>query len=138
MLLWRSVNMIPDQVRAKTVKLVFVASLLCIWYRKDWLVWIEEYVLEWKSYLWFWLWKRISHSNIVLKVKPEKWDVMRSPFQAKHINNSVYQGSDKVTSLNWYLLLLCCAYRKDWLVWIEEYVLEWKYMSTQLTFVSMS
>jgi hypothetical protein len=85
MLLWRSVNMIPDQVRAKTVKLVFVASLLCISQRLIGLDWgicirVEIYVYPadicldelalWKKQcrlsLWY-NWITITHSLIMWK-----------------------------------------------------------------------
>lgn len=43
---------------------------------------------------------RISQSNIILKAKHEMQDVMRSPFQAKHIHHSMFiEGFGQVTSV---------------------------------------
>jgi hypothetical protein len=41
-------------------------------------------------YHWFVLRKWISQTNITSKTNPEIWDMMRSPFQAKYINDSMF------------------------------------------------
>jgi hypothetical protein len=37
-----------------------------------------------------WSLHKIMESNVALKVKPEIQDVIRSPFQAKHINDIMF------------------------------------------------
>ena len=68
-------------------------------------------------YCWFALQRWISQSNIASEASSSIRDAMRNPFWTKHINNSVYQGSDKVTSVNYHKIVFIKALTR-WHQWI--------------------
>jgi hypothetical protein len=66
---------------------------------------------------WLPLQDRISQSNLTSKPKLEMWDVIRSPFQAKHTNDSIFiimlKINDNMFFACWKVLYKLCVFYVD-------------------------